>query len=96
MEGRLEKERAYRGGPAERLLLEVMMDGIKVVAGAKDTEMDPRTSEEIKLSGFVRTGVWGVRLQLGPRRGRSGGRETPPVHAGMCGFESAYLTARRR
>lgn len=85
---------ACRGEVAERLLLEEMMDGMKVVAGARDTEMDLRT-EQIKLSGFVRTGEWGVRLQLGPRgwcppcpaeEGKSGGRERPGVHPGTCGF----------
>lgn len=43
----LRRSVACRGELAERLLLEDMMDGMKVVAGARDTEMDLRTPRRL-------------------------------------------------
>lgn len=43
----LRRSVACRGELAERLLLEEMMDGMKVVAGARDTEMDLRTPRRL-------------------------------------------------
>lgn len=45
-------EHGPRGGRAERLLLEVMRDAMKVMAGAGERKTDLRTLEGIRLSAL--------------------------------------------